>query len=430
MKKIEKTIHFTYPMYKLKLRVELSAIGKLDSFSHFFLDLLSKVSFTKQDLVSEFDVIHKEFMMNHLDELCFSGHLDDIDDGLLRTSDFGLKSLKDDSIEQNHTCDISLYFDPIIRRFLRIREIKESTLPDRVELLDRPKISELRTRIDADVIRGSIDTTDVDEDFEVTEVLAVKGFSLLENPKLCNIPLTLKCEANLEEENLKISIYNKTLDLSENLSFLLFLENSDRYNIPLGLRKKITEIINIQDKFFESLLNHKEMQSVPEEVKSIVKNSIGPNTSYKVINNIQHSVFLKDIIRLAKKNVFIASGWLNYAFANDSMMRLLSERLKEGIEFHIYYTENKSSDLSAIEKVESYARQFSNLKLHRQPSTWHRKAIIVDDEICVIGSFNWLSNSGRESIETSLMLHDKKIARDLKEAVFLSCDDHSLPKAS
>ena len=214
------------------------------------------------------------------------------------------------------------------------------------------------------------------------------------------------------------------------MSFLLYLEDSDRYRIPEGLKLEFLQISQMQAKFFEDLLNKEEMESVPSEIKIIVRDSITPQTSYKVINNIEHAKFLKDMIRLAKKNIYIASGWLNWAFANDNMMRLISKRLKEGVEFHIYYTINKSSNLSAIDKMEDYARQFKGLKLVLQPTTWHRKAIIVDDEICVIGSFNWLSNKGEESIETSLMLKDKRIAKELKNAVFFDSNTETFSKVS
>ena len=425
-----KNVQFSYPLYKIKLRVELSAIGKLDSFSQFFLELLSNVSLKREHILDEMEVIHKDFVRHSLDELILNGKLVVEDNNRLSTSEIGQTALIENRIEQSHTCDINLFYDPILRFFLRADDSQIIQNIERIELLDRPKNDEIKNKVDASTLKGFVDTTDFNSDYDVEEVLAVKGFSLLEAPRLCNIPFTLSCILDNENDDIRISCYNKGNDLSKELSYLLYLEDSDRYRIPEGLKLEFLQISQMQAKFFEDLLNKEEMESVPSEIKIIVRDSITPQTSYKVINNIEHAKFLKDMIRLAKKSIYIASGWLNWAFANDNMMRLISKRLKEGVEFHIYYTINKSSNLSAIDKMEDYARQFKGLKLVLQPTTWHRKAIIVDDEICVIGSFNWLSNKGEESIETSLMLKDKRIAKELKNAVFFDSNTETFSKVS
>jgi phosphatidylserine/phosphatidylglycerophosphate/cardiolipin synthase-like enzyme len=149
-----------------------------------------------------------------------------------------------------------------------------------------------------------------------------------------------------------------------------------------------------------------------------------------------HYNFLINIIKKSNKSVHIVSPWITKAVVNDEFIQLIKQKVISDNKFLLCFGYNKTKyTLENIEKIvdvdnfgdkagsmESIKKlkETLNENLKYSPPI-HTKALIIDDEFMLIGSHNWLSNSGSRKNakdEISCVLVDKEMIEYVKRRYF------------
>ena len=142
-------------------------------------------------------------------------------------------------------------------------------------------------------------------------------------------------------------------------------------------------------------------------------------------NPKQHRAKLLETLDSAQKTIVIFSGWITDYSVNDDFRNRLKKCLNRGVDIIIAWGYKKSKSVSFNEK------HFNNAeKAIRELQEWtslnntkgtletfyfpnHSKILICDTSYAIMGSFNWLSNSGgSENEERSYIIYSKKFIEE------------------
>jgi len=149
-----------------------------------------------------------------------------------------------------------------------------------------------------------------------------------------------------------------------------------------------------------------------------------------------HHNFLLNAIQKSKESIHIVCPWITNAVVNDEMLELVRHKINDENQFAICFGYNqtkytldqaekiveadnfgdKKGHLEAINKLKDIIKE--NLK-YSPPI--HTKALIIDEEFMLIGSNNWLSNSGGGKIardEISCIIDEKEMIDYVKRRYF------------
>ena len=149
-----------------------------------------------------------------------------------------------------------------------------------------------------------------------------------------------------------------------------------------------------------------------------------------------HYDFLGNVIRKSNKSIHIISPWIAKAVVNDEMIGLIKQKTDKNNQFCICFGYNKTKyTLDQVEKIvevdnfgdkPGHLEAINKLKdalkenLKYSPPI-HTKALIIDEEFMLIGSHNWLSNSGgrkNAKDEISCVIIDKEMIEYVKRRYF------------
>ncbi len=149
-----------------------------------------------------------------------------------------------------------------------------------------------------------------------------------------------------------------------------------------------------------------------------------------------HYDFLLNVIRKSNKSIYIVSPWIAKAVVNDEMIELVRQKIDNNNQFCICFGFNKTKyTLDQVEKiveVDNFGDRAGHLdainklkdaikeNLKYSPPI-HTKALIIDEEFMLIGSHNWLSNSGgrrNAKDEISCVIIDKEMIEYVKRRYF------------
>lgn len=149
-----------------------------------------------------------------------------------------------------------------------------------------------------------------------------------------------------------------------------------------------------------------------------------------------HYDFLLNVIRKSNKSIHIVSPWIAKAVVNDGMIELVRQKINNNNQFCICFGFNKTKyTLDQVEKiveVDNFGDRAGHLEainklkeaikenLKYSPPI-HTKALIIDEEYMLIGSHNWLSNSGgrrNAKDEISCIIIDKEMIEYVKRRYF------------
>ena len=137
----------------------------------------------------------------------------------------------------------------------------------------------------------------------------------------------------------------------------------------------------------------------------------------------EHREFLIKTLNQANKTIVIFSGWLTDYSVNEEFRKRIKSCLERGVDIIIAWGYKKSGSISSDEK-NTGARSIKDLQewtsLKKTKGTLetfffpnHSKILICDTQYAVMGSFNWLSNSGGSSNEErSWIVYNKKFIQD------------------
>jgi len=154
------------------------------------------------------------------------------------------------------------------------------------------------------------------------------------------------------------------------------------------------------------------------KIKDISNKEIKVLTSPK-----EHREFLLKTLNEADKTIIIFSGWLTDYSVNEEFRKRIKNCLERGVDIIIAWGYKKSGSISSDEK-NTGAKSIKNLQewtsLKKTKGTLetfffpnHSKILICDTQYAVMGSFNWLSNSGGSSNEErSWIVYNKKFIQD------------------
>lgn len=155
-----------------------------------------------------------------------------------------------------------------------------------------------------------------------------------------------------------------------------------------------------------------------------------------IVEPKNHYEFLLNVIRKSNKSIHIVSPWITKAVVNDEMIELVRQKINNNNYVGICFGYNKTKyTLDQVEKIvevdnfgdkEGHVEAIKNLKdiikenLKYFPPI-HTKALIIDEEFMLIGSHNWLSNSGSRKNakdEISCIIIDKVMIDYVKRRYF------------
>jgi len=148
------------------------------------------------------------------------------------------------------------------------------------------------------------------------------------------------------------------------------------------------------------------------------------NKQIKVLSTPkQHRKFLLKTLNEANKTIVIFSGWLTDYSVNDEFRTKIKSCLDRGVDIIIAWGYKKSGSISSEQKNagEKSIRDLQEwTSLNKTKGTLetfyfpnHSKILICDTQYAVMGSFNWLSNSGGSTNEErSWIVYNKDFIQD------------------
>ncbi|WP_440918710.1 phospholipase D-like domain-containing protein [Candidatus Pelagibacter sp.] len=148
------------------------------------------------------------------------------------------------------------------------------------------------------------------------------------------------------------------------------------------------------------------------------------NNEIKVIENAKdHRKFLLKTLDQAKKTIVIFSGWLTDYSVNEEFRNKIKSCLDRGVDIIIAWGYKKSGSISSEHKnagekaVRELQEWTASNKTKGTLETFyfpnHSKILICDTKYAVMGSFNWLSNSGgSENEERSYIIYNRSFIEE------------------
>ena len=158
--------------------------------------------------------------------------------------------------------------------------------------------------------------------------------------------------------------------------------------------------------------------------------SLNPNTNSSkmvLVQNEKHRKLLIDALRKAQDRIVITSGWIRSSVINNEFKVLFKNCLDRNVDVFIYYgfrygNKPNDSDKEALDFLEQMNAQYTNFifRNHLENNTDgitgnHSKILVQDRRFMVLGSFNWLSNSGKlnKNLEMSMATNDVKTIHEV-----------------
>ena len=148
------------------------------------------------------------------------------------------------------------------------------------------------------------------------------------------------------------------------------------------------------------------------------------NKQIKVLSTPkEHRKFLLKTLNQANKTIVIFSGWLTDYSVNDEFRTKIKSCLDRGVDIIIAWGYKKSGSISSeqknageksirdLQEWTSFNKTQGTLETFFFPN--HSKILICDTQYAVMGSFNWLSNSGGSTNEErSWIVYNKDFIQD------------------
>ena len=167
----------------------------------------------------------------------------------------------------------------------------------------------------------------------------------------------------------------------------------------------------------------KDLKNIDNKVLSSKIDNIS-NKEIKVITTPKdHRKLLLQTLDKANKTIVIFSGWLTDYSVNDEFRSKIKSCLDRGVDIIIAWGYKKSGSISSEQKNagEKSIRDLQEwTSLNKTKGTLetfyfpnHSKILICDTQYAVMGSFNWLSNSGGSTNEErSWIVYNKDFIQD------------------
>ncbi len=139
-----------------------------------------------------------------------------------------------------------------------------------------------------------------------------------------------------------------------------------------------------------------------------------------IIAGDEHKRELCIALRDAKKELYIASGFLSSNVVNEHFVQELEAALVRNVNIYLIVSDGRSHSSDwmkpgykeALSKLTKLSEKYTQLDLRLTHT--HQKGIVVDDRYAITGSFNFLSNKKVVRKETSLKMYESKAISKFK----------------
>jgi hypothetical protein len=135
----------------------------------------------------------------------------------------------------------------------------------------------------------------------------------------------------------------------------------------------------------------------PPEVSETADQDPGPSQTIELLETFDHPRYLNAALASAKSRLVIVSPWIKRRVVDEAFVGRLRSLLRQDVHVYIGFgislVQAGSDDGDAVRALERLASEFPHFVLRRFGDT-HAKVLIVDDDLAVVTSFNWLSFVG------------------------------------
>lgn len=418
-------IKFSYPILKLQAKVKYEVIEQLSSFEKLLFEVIKEYHCLPEGL-ENLVPIEPRFLRFLVLKHLRNGNIITNTAGYYVLSPSGSENLRTLSNRIKKEIEFRVIFDPIQKLVLPDQRYETSRAVMGEVSCDKIEREEIASSIPVEMIKSYIKSKDETVETGVHAPVFVTGVSFTGEPVGINICLSLlidfeKNKRFLTEIRNGIEAYPLSFDT------LCELREQRKIQLTSELDQSFEHIVAERSSFFHDLILHADMEFSDTFRKEFSELTIGVKT-YDFIIDKDHAKSLKRFISMAEKELYIASGWIKLTVVQ-SIIQLLKEKLQDpALNIHLLYGYSKNDNASsseALQILQTLQKTAPNLHLHNVDNEFHCKGIVVDDKLAVIGSYNWLSNSGKSSKEWSFMLKDAGVVTDMKKRFF----DYSISMA-
>lgn len=143
-----------------------------------------------------------------------------------------------------------------------------------------------------------------------------------------------------------------------------------------------------------------------------------PKNGQKWLTGHEHYDYLVQSLKQTKKQLIILSGWLNNHVIDGMFLEHIEAKLNKGIKVYIGYGyqdwngEHKTTDSYdiALDSLKKLISKYPEQLIIAKYAT-HEKLLVVDEQVVVYGSANWLSNKNYRNSERSVVIENEKSAK-------------------
>jgi phosphatidylserine/phosphatidylglycerophosphate/cardiolipin synthase-like enzyme len=110
---------------------------------------------------------------------------------------------------------------------------------------------------------------------------------------------------------------------------------------------------------------------------------------------------------------------LGYSFTSDPLAEALIERAQVGVQVSGVFDSDmyKANTGTEYDKLVSVGLSFC---LDGESGLMHNKVIVIDEQVVILGSYNFTASAERYNDENVIFLYDREIAQDyLQEVEFI-----------
>ncbi|MGE0811529.1 MAG: phospholipase D-like domain-containing protein [Immundisolibacter sp.] len=172
---------------------------------------------------------------------------------------------------------------------------------------------------------------------------------------------------------------------------------------------KIDDLIRIVESIRAS-------RDISERQAQVIENALTNSiTSLEVIDGSEHFNVLMRAFAEAKNTVCILSGWIGSPLLDAEIQQLLRAAVKRGVRIFLGFgwESNSGHEISPTAKSAlSFVRSLDSSRVMVAQFANHEKVLVVDDEYCIFGSNNWLSNSTFRNSERSILVRIPSFASE------------------
>lgn len=404
-----KSFKFGLPVLKLNLDVEYEEIYKLNSFEKYLFQLIQEFQ-PKFEELSECLPMKDDFLRHFISEYEKLEYITFDPNFSLQLTTLGLCALEDQQVNKIRTAEIGVIFDPFNNTILGLDSIHRSSEIDLIlEAKFQFSARDLEEMIDRNALKNLL--------YEQGDLGCVVTRFYVTERKIFNLPVLISANVDTNRHFL-VSYFNGKNRLDFDPQSLI--EKAPLWGITVTetMIQFFDNLKSSRNEFFSNLMAGRiEKDDFISQLATVPIDQM----AYSFLKDEEHSPkYLTNLILRAKKEIYISSGWINSVVV-DQIYPYLEEKLKQDVKVILMYgydTKENASSPAAVQKLLQLAKVHKNLRVENVDDKYHQKGVVIDESLAIIGSYNWLSNSGRTSKEGSGVFINKSYAIDMKRVLF------------